>query len=348
MLIDRAAIHVRSGKGGDGCVSLHRAKYVPKGGPDGGDGGDGGDVILVGDESLDTLLGFKRQQHFRARNGSQGLSRSRHGPNGDSLEVNVPLGCQVHDADTGELLVDIQQHQQRCVVASGGRGGYGNEHFKSSVNQTPREATPGEPWEERTLQLELKLIADVGLVGLPNAGKSTLLSALTRANAKVGDYPFTTISPQLGVAELDDDRRLVIADLPGLIRGAAGGAGLGLSFLSHIERTKVLVHVLDSSPQDGSDLIENYRSIRSELSSYSEDLACRPEVIALNKIDLLPADQVETLLREFADQLDADGTRPTIVPVSGATGTGTRQLLEAAWTLARLKAADGWSHQVDT
>jgi GTP-binding protein len=230
LFIDRAIIFVRAGKGGNGAVSLRREKYIPKGGPDGGDGGKGGDVVLVGDESVNTLHHLTHHPHYRAKNGGNGMGRQMHGGDGADLSIPIPVGTLIADHDTEQLLADIDQVGQRVIIARGGTGGFGNEHFKTATNQTPMEATPGEAGEERTLRLELKLLADVGLVGMPNAGKSTLLRAVSRATPKVADYPFTTLSPNLGIAELPGDRRLVVADIPGLIAGAAHGAGLGHDF----------------------------------------------------------------------------------------------------------------------
>ncbi len=334
MLIDRATIFVRSGKGGSGCVSLRREKYVPKGGPDGGDGGRGGDVVLVADSGLDTLLGITYSPHFFAANGRPGKGKSMHGADGEDSIVRVPPGTLVYDKDTGECLADISAAEDRYVVARGGRGGFGNEHFKSPTDQTPLEATPGEPAQERTLRLELKLIADVGLVGKPNAGKSTLLSAVSRATPKVADYPFTTRSPNLGIAELAGgrmERRLVIADIPGLIEGASSGAGLGHEFLRHIERTTVLVHLVDIAPVDGSDPAESYMAIRRELAEYSPALAEKTEIIALNKIDLVPEADRAGLIERFG-MAGGESDRVGPLVISGATGVGLRELLEACWS----------------
>jgi GTP-binding protein len=349
MLIDQAIIFVRSGKGGDGCVSFRREKFVPKGGPDGGDGGRGGDVILLGDQSLSTLLPLTPRPHYRAANGRPGMGKSRHGADGADRIVPVPPGTLVFDHDTGDLLADITGDGQPFVAASGGRGGFGNEHFKSSTNQTPRLATPGEPWVERTLRLELKLIADVGLIGKPNAGKSTMLRAVSRAMPKVGDYPFTTLSPHLGAAALPGERRLVIADLPGLIEGAADGAGLGHDFLRHVERTRLLVHVLDIRPLDGSDPAENYRAIRRELFEYSPVLAEKPEIIALNKVDLLADDERERAVGEVIGRLRLDAGDPVVL-TSGAAGLGVRELLEACWRAMGGGGNDrgGWSASAAT
>ena len=338
MLVDRARIFVRSGKGGNGCVSFRREKFVPKGGPNGGDGGDGGDVVLVGDESLDTLLTVTHRPHYRAVHGEQGKGSQKHGANGDDRVVQVPLGTLVYNEKSGALIADISEHDQRVVVAKGGKGGFGNEHFKSATNQAPRETTPGEPIEEHVLRLELKLIADIGLVGLPNAGKSTLLSAVSAARPKVADYPFTTLQPHLGIAELDADRRLVIADIPGLIEGAADGAGLGHRFLRHIERTGALVHLVDVLPEDGSDPVENYKSIRGELKRYSKELATKQELIVFNKIDLIPKEDLAHHIASLADRLGVSDP----VTCSGATHAGIREVLELCWSMVNKQPAPGW------
>lgn len=342
MLVDRATIFVRSGKGGSGCLSFRREKFIPKGGPDGGDGGNGGDVILVGDTSETTLLALSRHPHRRAKNGQPGMGKSMHGADGVDLLVPVPLGTLVYEHETQALLADICEHDQRCIVAQGGSGGLGNEHFKSSTNQTPRECTPGEPWVEMTLRLELKLIADVGFVGKPNAGKSTMLATISKATPKIADYPFTTLSPNLGIAELSDNRRFVIADIPGLIEGAAGGAGLGHEFLRHIERTTVIVHLLDIAPIDGGDPVATHEAIRAELRDYSPALAEKPEIIVLNKIDLLPEDQREAAIEQIAGRLGMKkGERPLVT--SGATGTGKGELLEACWKALGREDPRGWT-----
>ena len=329
MLVDRARIFVRSGKGGNGCVSFRREKFVPKGGPNGGDGGDGGDVVLVGDESLDTLLTVTHRPHYRAVHGEQGKGSQKHGANGDNRVVQVPLGTLVHNEKSGALIADISKHDQRVVVAKGGKGGFGNEHFKSATNQAPRETTPGEPIEEHILRLELKLIADIGLVGLPNAGKSTLLSAVSAATPKIADYPFTTLQPHLGIAEIDAERRLVVADIPGLIEGAADGAGLGHRFLKHIERTGALLHIVDVMPIDGSDPATNYKAIREELLKYSEKLANKKELVVLNKIDLLPEQDRSEAIAAITEQLELD----LVITCSGATKEGLPALLEHCYQL---------------
>ncbi len=331
MLVDRARIFVRSGKGGDGCMSFRREKYIPKGGPNGGDGGDGGDVILVGDGSIDTLLSLTHKPHYRAGHGIQGKGSQMHGANGDDKIVKVPLGTLVTDEDTGDLLADISEEGQELIVAKGGKGGWGNEHFKSATNQAPRETTNGELIEEHILRLELKLIADIGLVGMPNAGKSTLLSSISAARPKVADYPFTTLQPHLGIAELDIDRRLIIADIPGLIEGAADGAGLGHRFLKHIERTGALLHLVDVMPIDGSDPVSNYRTIRDELERYSSELAAKDEIIVLNKIDLLSSAVRESSIETIAAELQLD----PVITCSGATREGVRDVLEHCWALAK-------------
>jgi GTP-binding protein len=342
VLIDRATIFVRSGKGGHGCVSFRREKFVPKGGPDGGDGGQGGDVILRGDAAETTLLPLTPRPHYRATNGQPGMGKSMTGADGKDCIVAVPLGTLVFDKDSGEQLADITRDGQSFVAAKGGRGGYGNEHFKSATNQTPREATPGDEWEERTLLLELKLIADVGLIGLPNAGKSTMLRAISRATPKVAEYPFTTLAPHLGIADLPgrEPRRLIVADIPGLIEGAADGAGLGHDFLRHVERTRVLVHVVDVMPLDGSDPVDNYRLIRDELFAYSPMLAEKEEIIALNKTDLIPASETDRLT-DLVAQLGLDA-EDVVVHTSGATSRGMDAMLEACWSALRDSPVSDW------
>ncbi|MFQ5806540.1 MAG: GTPase ObgE [Phycisphaerae bacterium] len=324
LFVDRARIFVRGGKGGDGCVSFRREKFVPKGGPDGGDGGHGGSVYLLARRGLDTLLDLAGKHHWRAENGRPGEGGNRHGRRGKNLIVAVPTGTLLYDDDTGRLLRDLVEDEQKVCVARGGRGGYGNAHFVSATNQAPREAQPGRRGQERTLRLELKLIADVGLVGLPNAGKSTLLSRLTNARPKIADYPFTTREPQLGITELPGYRRLVLADIPGLIEGAHEGAGLGDAFLRHIERTRVIVHLVDLCPTAGSPTPgEAYSIIRGELAKYSPTLAERREIVVGNKMDLTGADDA---LEEF---VRAQGGE--VLAISGVTGQGLRPLAEAMW-----------------
>jgi GTPase len=343
VFVDQAEIVVEAGKGGDGCVSFFRAAKMPKGGPDGGDGGDGGSVLFETDPGLNTLSDFRGHHHWSAESGEPGRGKQQHGKNGKDITIRVPEGTLLYDHKTGELLADLGPGGRRVVVR-GGRGGFGNEHFKSSTNQAPRNFTPGGAGERLELRLELKLIADVGLVGLPNAGKSTLLKVLTRADPKVADYPFTTLSPQLGIAPLDPARRLVIADIPGLIEGASSGAGLGHEFLRHIERTKTILHVLDLAPLDGSDPALNYQMIRAELLGYSAMLADKPEVLALNKLDLVPESDRAPLVRRLMASLQL-GARTPVVSISGATGIGLHELLEALWNNANPKGAapEGWS-----
>jgi len=350
MIVDSANIAVKSGKGGDGCVSFLRMKYIPKGGPNGGDGGDGGSVILRADPQVETLLDFAGRHHWRAPAGEPGQGKSCYGKRGEDLTVNLPPGTLVYHAETGELLVDLNEEGMEYVVAKGGKGGWGNEHFATPTHQTPREAMPGELAVEVPLRLELKLIADIGLLGKPNAGKSTLLSVVSSATPKIADYPFTTLVPQLGIAPLTGGgadgygRRLVIADIPGLIEKASQGAGLGARFLRHVERTRLLIHVLEPEPSDGSDPIENYHAIRRELAAHSEALADKPEVIAISKVDLLGNEEDH----EVAKQMIGEALGKPVFTFSSATRVGLNALLEAAWTRlhevnpAEADAGKGW------
>jgi GTP-binding protein len=343
VFVDRARILVKAGKGGDGKLSFRRAKGMPKGGPDGGDGGKGGDVILSADEGLNTLIDFRGTYEWKADDGEMGGSKQCTGADADDRVIRVPAGTMVIDEETGDTIADIGPGES-AVIARGGAGGVGNEHFKNSVNQAPRQATPGEPGEMLALRLELKIIAEVGLVGLPNAGKSSLLKTVTRADPKIADYPFTTLSPQLGIALLDQDRRIVIADIPGLIEGAAEGAGLGHDFLRHIERTRVIVHVLDCMPPDGSSPAANYRAIRKELMDYSPLLAEKPEIIALNKLDLVGGEsEWEGAVKALRAELRLDAHHE-IVGMSGAIGVGTRELLDRVWTMLHRadEVFEGW------
>lgn len=326
MLIDRAEIMVRAGKGGDGCLSFRRERFVPKGGPDGGDGGDGGGVYAVGDENIETLLDFQSRYHWLAKNGQPGAGKNMSGKSAEPLTLQLPLGTLIYDKETGVLLKDLSTPNEPVCLAESGKGGRGNARFARPDHQTPREFEKGTPGQERILRLELKLIADVGLVGLPNAGKSTLLARLTHAKPKVADYPFTTLTPQLGIIELSGQRRLVLADLPGLIEGAHHGAGLGDEFLRHIERTRVIMHVVDvGSDLAGISPAEAYRIIRHELASYSEVLAQKPVLVVGNKIDLTDG-------RQQADALAAEIGEP-VYAVSAVTGTGLPDVVEAAWRL---------------
>ncbi|MDA1007380.1 MAG: GTPase ObgE [Planctomycetota bacterium] len=333
MFVDSAIIQVRSGRGGNGSAHFYRGKGIPKGGPDGGDGGHGGDVVLVGDPHLDTLVELSYKPHWWAKDGEGGSGACCHGKAGESCEVRVPLGSQVFEAESDDLLVDIVEPGQRFVIAQGGRGGRGNDRFKSATHQTPTEREMGGEVVERNIRIDLKLIADLGLVGLPNAGKSTMLRATTRAQPKVADYPFTTLSPQLGIAELPGDRRVVLADLPGLIEGAAHGTGLGHDFLRHIERTRAILHVVDVAPLDNSDPLANHAMIRSELATFSHELARKPEIVILNKIDLLLEEDRAERVAEWKAALIKRGVR-VVLPASGATGMGIDKVLQAAWELA--------------
>ena len=298
--IDEATIRVQAGKGGNGCLSFRREKYVERGGPDGGNGGDGGDVFLIADEALNTLVDFRYQPSYQARNGQGGGSRNKTGAAGDAIYVKVPMGTTVVDEETQEVLGDLSQIGQTLKVAAGGGRGLGNAAFKSSTNRSPRRTTPGKPGDVRRLRLQLKLLADVGLLGLPNAGKSTLIGQVSAANPKVADYPFTTLAPSLGVVRIAADASFVMADIPGLIVGAAEGAGLGAQFLRHLSRTRVLLHLVDVAPEDASDPLENALAIEAELMQYSEALSGRPIWLALSKVDQLETEDLDLMLEEFA------------------------------------------------
>ncbi len=332
MFVDQAEITVKAGNGGSGAVSFRREKYVPKGGPDGGNGGDGGSVVLAADENVNTLFDFRGQHHWSAQDGESGRAKQQSGSAGADCVIRMPAGTLIYHARTGELLCDLKPGD-RGVIAKGGRGGFGNEHFKRSNNQTPRKAEPGEDGARVPLRLELKLIADVGIIGLPNAGKSTLLAALTRAMPKIADYPFTTLSPQLGIAELDQTRRIVFADIPGLIEGASRGAGLGHDFLRHVERTRILLHLLDVAPTDESDPAKNYEKIRAELHGYSPLLSEKRELIVLNKMDLI-LDEAEQKSRvdDLCRKLKLGHSQP-VLAISGAARQGMKDLMEQLWAM---------------
>jgi len=298
--IDKAKIYVKAGDGGNGCVAWRREKFVPMGGPAGGNGGKGGDVILEADSRLQTLMDFKYKKHYKAERGQHGSGSNKHGKNAPDLILKVPVGTVIKDAETGELIADLTKEGQKVVVAKGGKGGKGNAMFKSSTNQAPDYAEEGEKGEEKWIELELKLIADVGIIGFPNAGKSTLISVLSHARPKIADYPFTTLSPVLGVLQLDIGKSLVLADIPGLIEGASRGAGLGHEFLRHIERTKFLLHVIDVSDFRERQPIEAFEAINKELSSYSKTLLEKPQIVVGNKIDILSyRSYLDTLKEEF-------------------------------------------------
>ncbi|MBN8740338.1 MAG: GTPase ObgE [Lysobacterales bacterium 69-70] len=287
--VDEAEIHVHAGNGGNGCASFRREKFIPFGGPDGGDGGAGGSVYLLADENLNTLVDFRHQRVYRAGRGENGMSRQMHGKAGDELTIRVPVGTVVVNIDTDEVIGDLTEHGQRLKVAQGGDGGLGNIHFKSSTNRAPRKATSGFPGDSRELRLELKLLADVGLLGFPNAGKSTFIRAVSAATPRVADYPFTTLHPNLGVVRIDTDQSFVIADIPGLIEGAADGAGLGIQFLKHVARTSLLLHLVDMAPLDGeTDPVAQVKAIEAELKQFDPALLKRPRWLVLNKADLLP------------------------------------------------------------
>jgi len=324
MFHDRARINVQAGAGGNGVVSFRREAHVPKGGPDGGDGGRGGDVAIVVDPSLRDLSGFRRGAHFKAKRGGHGEGANRHGATPDTLEIPVPPGTVVEDLATGDRW-EMLDAGDRAVVARGGGGGRGNKQFATATRQSPRFAERGLPGEERTLELHLRLKADAGLVGLPNAGKSSLLARLTRAQPKVADYPFTTIEPVLGTLERDD-RQLVIADIPGLIEGASAGAGLGHEFLAHVERCRLLVHVLDLKPLDGSDPEENYETVEAELREHGHGLAQLPRLMALSKADLVPPEEAQAAVERWRDRLGIE-----VFATSAATGEGLRELADAVF-----------------
>jgi GTP-binding protein len=328
--VDEATIRVQAGNGGHGCLSFRREKYIPRGGPDGGDGGHGGSVWLQADRGVNTLADFRVQRKFRAQNGEPGAGRNKTGRSGEDLVVRVPAGTIVADVDTGEVLGDLADHGARLKVADGGRGGLGNTRFKSSTNRAPRQTTNGTPGEARHLKLELKLLADVGLLGLPNAGKSSLIRAMSGARPKVADYPFTTLHPHLGVVRVGPDQSFVMADIPGLIEGAAEGGGLGIRFLRHLERTRLLLHVVDVAPVDGHDVAAAWADIDAELRKYGAGLVDRPRWLVLNKIDLLDAES----LAQARDTIVARaGWSGPVFEVSAATGAGTERLAQAvvAW-----------------
>jgi len=323
MFIDQVEIHVQSGKGGDGMVHFHREKFVPRGGPDGGDGGKGGDVIFEVKSTLNTLSSFRQNQKFRAEDGMKGGPSQMSGRYGNDLILYVPPGTVIFDADTDELIGDLTDTGQKLTIIKGGRGGRGNQHFATSRNQVPRTAEKGEPQQERRLRLELKLIADIGLIGVPNAGKSTLLSVLTNAKPKIAAYPFTTLEPNLGVANIDEHTTVVLADIPGLIEGAAQGAGLGHDFLRHIQRTRVLIHLLDGLSEDP---LADYSQINSELALFDPNLAKKPQLVALNKID---QPEVQERLQEI--QKKFKGLKIGLVTISALARTNTRELLVNAY-----------------
>ena len=332
MFVDRAKIFVRAGKGGDGHVSFRRELYVPNGGPDGGDGGKGGDVIFVIDKGINTLMDFKNVRKYKATDGEEGGKRRCHGANGKDIVIKVPPGTVIKDFETGKVIIDMADREEPFVLLRGGRGGKGNQHYATSTMQAPRYAQPGQAAIEKTLVLELKMLADVGLVGFPSVGKSTLLSKVSNANPKIADYHFTTLVPNLGVVGLGEGRSFVMADIPGIIEGASEGTGLGLDFLRHIERTRILLHIVDAASVEGRDPIEDIEAINEELSKYSEELVKRPTIIVANKLDVLPAEERDAVLKKLRDKYEPD---TKVMAISAATGEGVKELLNAAFELLK-------------
>lgn len=322
--VDEASIRVFAGKGGNGIVCFRREKYIPFGGPNGGDGGDGGSVILEADRNLNTLVDFRFTRDYRAQNGQTGMGQQKTGAAGEDLIVKVPVGTIVKDVDADEVMGDLTEHGQQLMVAQGGRHGLGNVHFKSSRNRTPRQCTPGEPGEERQLKLEMTVLADVGLLGLPNAGKSSLISSVSAARPKVANYPFTTLYPNLGVVAISPETSFVMADIPGLIEGAAEGAGLGIQFLKHLSRTGLLLHVVDIAPMDDSDPVNNIRVIHEELEKYSDALLDKPRWLVLNKIDLMLEDEVEEICSRILEETQWQGP---VYQISAVSRQGTQELV---------------------
>jgi GTP-binding protein len=329
--LDQAKIYIRSGDGGAGAVSFRREKFIEYGGPDGGDGGRGGHVFIEAVEGLNTLIDYRYKQHFKAQTGHHGAGRQMHGAAGEDVELRVPVGTQVYAEDRETLIADLDHVGARVRLARGGNGGHGNVHFKGPINQAPRFAMPGQKGEEQWIWLRLKLIADAGLVGLPNAGKSTFLAAVSAATPKIADYPFTTLTPNLGVVDLSTNERYVIADIPGLIEGASEGAGLGTKFLGHVERTAVLIHLIDITQDDP---VGAYRTIRAELEAYGAGLEDKPELLALSKIDAVDEETRQLVLDDFVERT---GVTPRLV--SGVSGEGVTELLRAAWGEIRDKRA---------
>lgn len=334
--VDEAQIHVEAGRGGNGIISFRREKYIPFGGPNGGDGGDGGSVYFVADVNLNTLVDFRFTKRFKAQNGQAGMGNQKTGSAGEHLIIPVPIGTQVMDINTREVIGDLTENGQKLLVAQGGRHGLGNVHFKSSTNRTPRQHTLGEEGEARELLLEMKVLADVGLLGLPNAGKSSLISAVSAARPKVADYPFTTLYPNLGVVRVSAENSFVIADIPGLIEGAAEGAGLGVQFLKHLSRTGLLLHVVDIAPVDESDPVEAVRIVENELEKFSEELSGKVRWLVLNKTDLLLEDEADAVCKDIVERLNWRGE---VYQISAAERQGTEVLMQKiSWTLQANKA----------
>lgn len=322
--VDEVIIKVEAGKGGNGCMSFRREKFIPFGGPNGGDGGDGGSIYLEADSHINTLVDYRYQRQFKADNGKPGEGSLCRGKSAQDLYLKVPVGTMIYDDDTGELIGDLVEAGQTICVARGGFHGIGNARFKSSINRAPRQTTPGKPGECRQLKLELKLLADAGLLGLPNAGKSTLINKISNAKPKVADYPFTTLHPNLGVVRVDDNQSFVIADIPGLIEGAAEGAGLGIRFLKHLSRTKLLLHLVDIEPVDGRDPVESVETIFAELQKYSKELADKPRWLVINKIDLVLEEERQAMIEDIVKRLDWQGP---VYAISAVTGENTQPLV---------------------
>ena len=326
--IDEAVIHVKAGDGGNGSAAFRREDGVPRGGPSGGDGGNGGSIIVVADTRLSSLLDYKYQRHYKADRGEDGRNKDQYGAAGEDLVLRVPVGTVIYDDESGDPLADLDAPGAQFTLARGGEGGKGNIHFKTPWNQAPRTAEPGTPGEEKTVRLELKLLADVGLLGFPNVGKSTFISKVSRARPKIADYPFTTLVPNLGVVQLSDERHFVIADIPGLVEGAADGAGLGHQFLRHVERCRVLLHILDATFTTGPDRspLADYHVINAELAQYAPELADKPQVVVLNKVDATAPEDVDEHRRAFAAE------NIELLTMSGVTGEGVQNVLEKLWS----------------
>ena len=339
--VDEASIRVEAGKGGNGCLSFRREKYIENGGPDGGDGGDGGSVYLVADDALNTLVDFRYQPICKAPKGEHGKGSDRTGAKGDDISLRVPLGTSVFDDETDEYLGEVNARRREVLVAKGGRHGLGNVRFKSSTNRAPRETTPGEPGEIKRLRLELKLLADVGLLGLPNAGKSTLISRISAATPRIADYPFTTLVPNLGVVRVGQDRSFVVADIPGLIKGASKGAGLGVQFLKHLSRTQVLLHLIDIEPLDGSDPLDNFKTIEEELTAYSQGIADKPRFLVITKTDVLTAEEAFNRVESLTTALRNTGLfEGPVHAISAVSGTALDELIsDVSQFLSELDAA---------
>ncbi|MDB5469688.1 MAG: obgE [Caulobacter sp.] len=337
--LDQCKIYIRSGNGGGGAVSFRREKYIEYGGPDGGDGGRGGDVWVEAVEGLNTLIDYRYQQHFKAGTGIHGMGRNRHGHAGDDVVLKVPVGTQILEEDKETLIADMDEAGGRILLAKGGNGGWGNDRFKGPINQAPKHANPGQEGEEKTIWLRLKLIADAGLVGLPNSGKSTFLAAASAAKPKIADYPFTTLAPNLGMVDLSLGERFVLADIPGLIEGASEGQGLGTRFLGHVERTAVLIHLVDITQDD---IVGAWKTVRAELAAYGEGLAERNEIVALSKIDAVDAETAQWRVDEFRE---ATGITPRLV--SGVSGQNVREILRECWRMVRRERGEIFEEDED-